>query len=137
MIPAGYIAVPAAGAQLDANGNVKRSQIVQILSQLRAQRGAGFESRASGSARSQRAIAKQGVTYFALVRPSRGLVAGIYLKRRFAHGTAIRPVFIYVPRASYNPILKFFETGERVARTRFPVHFESEIAKAIATARLR
>ena len=31
LMPAGYVAMPAVGAQLDANGNVKRSQIVQIL----------------------------------------------------------------------------------------------------------
>jgi hypothetical protein len=136
MMPSGYVAVPAAGAQMDVNGNVKRSQIVQILSQLRAQRGAGFESRASGSARSQRSIARQGVTYFALVRPARGLQPGIYLKRKFAQGSAIRPVFLFVPRATYRPIFKFFQVGESIARTRFPAHFDEAIAKAIATARL-
>jgi hypothetical protein len=136
MMPAGYVAVPAAGAQLDSNGNVKRSQIVQILSQLRLQRGAGFESRASNSARSRRTVARQGVTYFTLARAKRGLKPGVYLKRTFAHGTAIRPVFLFVSRATYNAILKFFETGERIARTKFPGHFDEEIVKAIASARL-
>lgn len=136
LLPAGWIAVPAAAAQLDANGNVKRSQIVQIMSQLRLQRGAGFESRASGSARSNRTIARQGITYFALPVAHRGLKPGIYLKRKFAHGSAVQPVFVFAPKATYRPILKFFETGEQLARTMFPVHFEEEIAKAIATARL-
>lgn len=136
LLPAGWIAVPAAAAQLDANGNVKRSQIVQIMSQLRLQRGAGFESRASGSARSNRTIARQGVTYFALPVAHRGLKPGIYLKRKFAHGTAVQPVFVFAPKATYRPILKFFETGEQLARTMFPVHFEEEIGKAIASARL-
>ncbi len=136
LMPANYFAVPAAGAQLDANGNVKRSQIVQILSQLRLQRGAGYESRASGSARSQRTVARQGVTYFAIPTAARGLHAGVYLKRKFALGSAVRPVFLFVARAQYQPLLKFFEVGEKVARERFPGHFEVEMAKAIRTARL-
>lgn len=136
LLPAGWYAVPAAGAQLDGNGNVKRSQIVQILSQLRVQRGAGYESRASGSTRSDRTIARQGVTYFALPSARRGLQPGIYLKRKFAQGSAIRPVFIFVPRVTYQPRLKFFEVGEATAKQRFPVHFDELMATAVANARL-
>jgi hypothetical protein len=133
----GWYAVPGVGAQLDGNGNVKRSQIAQILSQLKLQRGAGFESRATGSARSNRTIARQGVTYFALAKKRRGLEPGIYLKRRFAHGTAVRPVFTFVQSVEYQPRLRFFEVGTAVANARFPRHFETEWAKAVAGARLR
>lgn len=137
LMPAGCFAVPAAGAQLDGNGNVKRSQIVQILSQLKLQRGAGFESRATGSARSNRTIARQGVTYFALARKHRGLEPGIYLKRRFAHGSAVRPVFVFVQSVQYRPRLRFFEVGTATANARFPVHFDAAWAKAVTQARLR
>ena len=137
LLPAGWYAVPAVGAQLDANGNVKRSQLVQILSQLKVQRGAGFESRATGSARSARTIARQGVTYFALPKGNRGLLPGIYLKRRFAQGSAIRPVFIFVAAVQYQPRLKFFEVGQAAAEASFFGHFNTEVEKAIATARLR
>ena len=137
LMPAGWYAVPAAGAQLDGNGNVKRSQIVQILSQLKLQRGAGFESRVTGSARSNRTIARQGVTYFALAKKHRGLEPGIYLKRRFAHGAAVRPVFIFVQSVQYQPRLRFFEVGTATVNARFPGHFDTEWAKAVATARLR
>ena len=136
LMPPGYVAVPAVGAQLDGNGNVKRSQIVQILSQLRLQRGAGYESRRTGSARSNRTIARQGVTYFAVPTTTRGLQPGVYLKRQFAGGSAVKPVFVFARRAVYRPILKFFEVGEQVARRRFPDHFNSELVKAIASARL-
>lgn len=137
LMPAGWVAVPAGGAALDGNGNVKRSQIVQILSQLRAQLGSGFESRASGSARSNRTIARQGVKYFALPRPSRGLAAGVYMRRKVGTGSVIRPVFLFVARAGYRPIFKFFEVGEKAARSAFPGHFDREIARAIDAARLR
>jgi hypothetical protein len=135
MLPNQY-AVPAAGAQLDANGNVKRSQIVQILSQLRAQTNAGYESRRSNSAASRRSVARQGQTYFALPRPSRGLHPGIYLKRQFAHGTAIRPVFLFVNQVSYRPRLRFFEVGEAAARAAFPGRFDEAAQEAISRAGL-
>lgn len=137
LMPAGWYAVPAAGAQLDGNGNVKRGQITQILSQLKVQRGAGHESRASGSTRSNRTIARQGVTYFALPGGNRGLAPGIYLKRRFGHGTAIRPVFLFVEQAQYKTRLRFFEVAGDTVNARFPEHFATEMARAIATARLR
>jgi hypothetical protein len=137
LLRAGWFAVPAAGAQLDGNGNVKRSQIVQILSQLKLQRGAGYESRATGSARSNRTIARQGVTYFALATKRRGLEPGIYLKRKFAHGTAVRPVFIFVSSVQYKPRMRFHEVGQAVSNARFPVHFDNEWTKAVVQARLR
>lgn len=137
LMQSGWYAVPAAGAQLDGNGNVKRGQITQILSQLKLQRGAGFESRATGSARSNRTIARQGVTYFALAKPHRGLQPGIYLKRKFAHGSAVKPVFIFVSSVQYRPRLRFFEVGTATVNAQFPRHFETAWRRAVATARLR
>jgi hypothetical protein len=137
LMRAGWFAVPAAGAQLDGNGNVKRSQITQILSQLRAQSGSGYESRATGSARSNRTVARQGVTYIALPVKRRGLEPGIYLKRKFAHGTAVRPVFIFVQSVQYRPRLRFYEVGQATVNARFPIHFDAEWAKAVSAARLR
>ena len=137
LMPYGWFAVPGAGAQLDGNGNVKRSQIVQILSQLKLQRGAGFESRASGSTRSNRTIARQGVTYFALATVRRGLQPGIYMKRKVAMGTTVKPVFLFVSAVQYRKRLRFHEVGEATVRARFPVHFRAEAAKAVAAARLR
>ncbi|WP_156923489.1 hypothetical protein [Massilia alkalitolerans] len=136
LMPQGSYLVPAAGAQLDGNGNIRRGQLRQILSQLKVQGGAGHESRATGSQRSNRTIARQGVTYFALPNGNRGLLPGVYLKRRFGHGSAIRPVFIFVSKVEYQTRLKFHEVGQATVATRFPVHFESELAKAMRTARL-
>lgn len=137
LMPAGHFAVPAAGAQLDANGNVKRSQIVQILSQLRAQLGAGYESRASGSAASRRTIRRQGQTYFALPVRTKGLAPGIYLKKQFAMGSAIRPVFLFVSQVRYRPRLRFFEVGEAAARSAFPAHFDAEMERIVARLGMR
>jgi hypothetical protein len=136
LMRAGWRAVPAAGAELDGYGNVKRAQITQILSQLKLQRNAGYESRSTGSARSNRTVARQGVVYFALPYARRGLKPGIYAKRGL-HGVDLKPVFIFVPAVQYRERLKFFQVGQRIATERFPVHFNTEFAKAMATARLR
>jgi hypothetical protein len=136
LMPAGWYLMPAAGAELDGNGNIRRSQIRQILSQLKVQSGSGYESRAQDSDRSRRTIARQGVTYFALPNGNRGLLPGMYLKRRFGHGTAIRPVFIFVSKVEYQARLKFHEVGQATINARFPVHFEAELAKALRTARM-
>jgi hypothetical protein len=137
MMQRGYYAVPAAGAQLDSFGNVKRSQIVQILSQLQVQRGGGYDARRSNSTRSKRTVRRQGVTYFALAKAKGRLKPGIYLKRLFSRGSAIRPVFIFVPAVAYKERFKFFEVGQRVADKALPERFEVELKKAIDTALLK
>lgn len=130
----GTFAVPAAGAQLDAFGNVKRSQIVQILSQLQVQRGGGYDARRSNSAASKRSVRRQGVTYFLLASRWGKLKPGIYLKRTFAHGSAVRPVFLFVDSVKFRPIFDFFGVADKVARERFPSIFNAELKTAIETA---
>lgn len=126
MMPQGWFAVPGEGADLDSNGNVRRGQIRQVLSQLKVQHGAGYESRATGSQRSNRTIARQGVTYFVLPNGNKGLPPGIYLKRKFAHGSAIRPVFIFVQQVQYQQRLRFHQVGQATVEKRFPHHWETE-----------
>jgi len=126
MMPQGWFAVPGDGADLDANGNVRRGQIRQMLSQLKLQRGGGYESRATGSQRSNRTIARQGVTYFALPNGNKGLLPGVYMKRKFAHGSAIKPMFIFVQQTQYQKRLRFHEVGQATVDARFPFHWEAE-----------
>lgn len=137
LMPAGWYLVPGEGAQLDGNGNIRRGQLRQILSQLKVQGGSGHESRAQNSDRSRRTIARQGVTYFALPNGNRGLLPGVYLKRRFGHGTAIRPVFIFVSKVEYQSRLKFHEVAQATIDARFPIHFEAELANVLRDTRLR
>jgi len=126
MMPQGWFVVPGEGAQLDGNGNVRRGQIRQVLSQLKVQRTGGHESRATGSQRSNRTIARQGVTYFVLPNGNKGLLPGIYMKRKFAQGSAIKPVFIFVSQAQYTQRLRFHEVGQAVVDAQFARHFEAE-----------
>jgi hypothetical protein len=134
VLPAGWLAVPAAGAKLDGNGNVTRGQLEQILAALEVQRSAGQGRRAT---RARSTSSRKVTDYFALPATRRGLQPGIYLKRQFAHGTSIKPVFIFVRAATYRTRLKFDDVAKRaVANTFLPV-FNAEAAKAIASVRLR
>ena len=132
LMPQGTFAVPAAGAKLDNYGNVSKGQIMQILSQLKIQLLSGSDRRASGSVRSNRTIAKQGVTYFAVVKKHGGLVPGIWLKRKFGHGTAVKPVFLFVNKATYKTRLNMFAVGKRVMYQNFDAHYKTALAWAIA-----
>lgn len=132
---AGQYVVPAAGAKMDAFGNASRGQIVQIMSQLKLQRTAGYESRASDSARSKATRKKQGVAYF-VVKQSRGkLKAGIYLRRTFAKGSAVKPVFLFVNKANYEIRFKFFDVANDSANKYFPIYYKEALHHALSTAR--
>ena len=132
--PGDYV-VPAAGAKLDSYGNPSRGQIVQIMSQLRVQRSSGFDSFASNSAASRRSRRRQGVAYFAL-RWRRGkLKPGIYMRKDFAHGSAVKPVFLFVGTPVYQSRFKFFEIAQRSAERYFPIYYQEAMTHALKTAR--
>ena len=135
-MPAGTFAMPAAGARLDAFGNMSRGQMVQILSQLKIQRTGGYESRASNSAASKRTRRRQGVTYFAVKQTRGKLKAGIYYRKDFAQGSAIKPVVIFVGKASYQVRFKYDEVAAYWAKRNFEPFYKEAMDHALRTARL-
>lgn len=132
VLPAGWLVVPAAAARLDGNGNVVRGQLEQILAALQVQRSAGQGRRATRGRAS--ASSRRTVDYFVLQAAQRGLKPGIYLKRQFAHGSAIKPVFLFVRNATYRERLKFFDTSRKTVAETFEGVFASEMAKAMGGA---
>jgi hypothetical protein len=121
-LPAGWLTVPAAGARLDAYGNVQRGQIIQILSQLRITLVAGYTRNMSFDARKQiNAQRKAGGRYFVVrVGQRTRLPPGVYLREWFVRG--VTPVFLFVSRANYQPRLDFDAVAQREAADRLPVH---------------
>jgi hypothetical protein len=125
-LPAGWFVVPGQFAMLDAYGNVKRGQIIQVLSQLRITLLSGFTrgmSRSTGRARS--AQRKAGGRYF-VMPPGGRTQPGVYL-RSFV-GNDIFPVFIFVRRVTYRPRFDFFGIAQRVAGA----HLERNVTEAVA-----
>lgn len=148
-LPKGYT-VPAAGAEMDAYGNMSRGQIVKLLSYLQAFGEQGY--RANSTQRSRARTAKvgksaegykriNGVQYFV----SRGkgtmsgnrrqpLPAGVWRKTG-THGADVQPVLLAVNAPEYTPRFPFNETAEAVYNERFDAEFSTALDLALSTAK--
>jgi hypothetical protein len=129
-MPRGWLAVPAAGARLDAFGNVSRGQIQQILAQLGTELLAGSD-RTQKTDRARRAGQRRAGGQFLAVLPGRGgrLKPGIY-QREFI-GRNITPVFIYVRTATYRPRYGFEQAVREVADAKLRPNIERAVAESL------
>lgn len=122
----GQFLVPAQGAKLDAYGNMRRGQVVQILSAFRAFSGVGFNANASGSKRSSRKQAKSGANryFFGEV----GGELGIWQRVRSAFGNGARPIMLVVDGSpKYRIRFPFFAVAENT----IAANYERVATKAI------
>ena len=136
-LPEDYRVVPGRGAELDSYGNIKPSQIVQILSYLRAFPEAGYRANMTDRRRKRLARgtkAKQGFTYF-IGRPGDRLPMGVWQRYAFARGSAVKPVFIFVRQAHYEAVFDFEYVAVSTAHSVFHRHLSSALAEAMRTAR--
>jgi len=142
-------AVPAAGARLDAYGNMNRGQIVQILSQLQTFYLAGSDANATNSKRSRAKRAR--LTYFVSTgkgtypygrhswkhgRMQQELERGVWARRPHETlGSTVQPVLLFVPRATYGIRLRFNSVAERTVQRVLPGHLHAAVERALRTAR--
>jgi hypothetical protein len=122
--------VPDIGAQLDAHGNMSRGQIVQILSDLGAQRDVAQNTTGRSRRRRRRAryfVMRTGGSYGGKGRP-----VAICLR----DGPVVWTVLAIVAKPpTYEPRFDFFGVAEKVSAERFPVEFDRAFAAAVRTAR--
>lgn len=136
LLPASHFAVPASGAVLDQYGNVPAAKIVQIMSQLKVQRGGGYDARMSNSAASKRNVKKQGVNYFVLKARIGRLPPGIYARAIAGKGKgSIKPIFVFVSAVNYAKRIAYFEQAQTLAQPQFETHFTRSLRDAIRTAK--
>ena len=141
MIARGYLSsgqylVPASGAILDAYGNVKRSQVTQIMSALRAFGEQGYTSNATGSARSKRAQAKSGANryFFGTVDGQ----AGVWQRVKSGFGEGVKPVFLVTDGSpKYRVRFPFFKIAENVLTANYERVARDAIADVLASQRAR
>ncbi len=149
-LPTGAFTVPAAGAELDAYGNMSRGQTIRLLSYLQAFGERGYRANATERSRAKAAkVGKSkegyrrinGVMYFI----SRGkgqvsgnrtqhLPAGVWQKTG-THGADVKPVMLAVSDVRYEPRLPFYETADQIFGERFDAEFSSAFDVAMASAR--
>lgn len=139
LLPAGMAAVPGSAAKLDAYGNMARSQVVMLLSYLRAFSEQSKRNNMSDKRRA--AMAKgvkggRGISYF-VGRPGGGRQPlGIWQRHNFGQaGSSIMPVVLFVKTPGYRKRLDVQGISDRVVKERFPVHLKAAMRMAVKTAR--
>lgn len=151
ILAANEYAVPAAGAKLDAYGNMSRGQIVQILSYLRAFGEQGYRANSTETTRAKLAKgtrSRRGIEYF--VSRGRGtwfgrrawkfgrmqnLPRGVYVRTPFGFGQAIKPVLLFVSKAQYHKRFDFYGVAERTTDRDFERELRRAVDEALASAR--
>lgn len=120
--------VPAAGAELDQYGNVRRGTYTRILSALGAHREAGYQANRTNSKRSLRKAAKW--QYF--VGAPDGEKMAIWQRQQTSFGSAIKPVFWVVDSApKYRKRFAFFEIATNVHKAHYDRDFMAAINAAV------
>ena len=146
VMPEGWIAVPGEGARLDVFGNMSVGQIRQILSWFDAAErvlGSTQNMGEKGRAKKRKGTRRsEAFEYFAALPGhrtgrrswkngrSQSLTPGIYKRTFFGHGTAIKPVIIFVRNATYAKRFKFFEVANKTVDKHFAAEFNAAMARS-------
>lgn len=141
LMPRGWNAVPGAAALLDGYGNMSRGQITQLLNVLGTYTEAGYnKANANTVKRLAKGNAKKGVYGFAYwVNPvgsvrGKHLQPGVYQRISTAFGSSLKPVLIFVKRASYKQRLDFYGIAQDTVAKTFPGEFRAAFDEAMRTA---
>jgi hypothetical protein len=134
LLPSGMYAVPTKYAPRDAYGNVPGNFVVQVLAYLQAFGEQGYKANMTRTSRGRKKLDKAGIGFF-VGQPKPTAPLGIWERRQFASGSAVRPVFIFVKSVRYQKRLPFYEIVDETLRARFPVHFKAAFDEAMRTAR--
>lgn len=132
-MPPNMYAVPGKACPLDANGNVSSGFIVQLLGYLQAFGEQGYKANMSKKG-VNRVNKQQGRAYF-VGRPGTRAPLGIWARYKFASGSAVKPILIFVRRPSYNKRFKFFDVTERSVNKHFAQSFAEAFKQTMETSR--
>lgn len=143
ILPQGQFVVPGLGVKLDAFGNVPRSQLNQILSQL----GAHFDpltnqTDTSRDRRHKRELGKRGPGFTSdvfAVKQARGrLKPGVYLRANLGRlGSGVKSLLRFVDAVRYRKRYDIFQAAQTIYARRFPENFRTELGKAVASSWVR
>lgn len=136
VLPSNMFVVPGAAAKLDAYGNMERSQIVQILSYFAAFGEQGYRANITQARKEKLARGTKkrvGFAYF-VGRPG-GRPLGVWQRVHLAHGSAVKPILIFVERARHEAIFDFEFVAETTVEKNAELFFEESLRDAILSAR--
>ncbi|MEI7636161.1 MAG: hypothetical protein WCJ37_02565 [Syntrophus sp. (in: bacteria)] len=138
ILPKGMYAIPGRGADFDGYGNMKASQIVQILSYFAAfgEQGYRANTTAAKKAKMKKGTKRvQGFVYFVIPKRVGKLPAGIYKRSGSAWGSPIKQILVFVKQPSYSKRFDFFEIGEGVMEKEWEAIFAKNIQDALDRAK--
>lgn len=135
ILPDGWYLVPSKSVRLDGSGNVPRSLVVKIITDLRASFDVGTTSNRLTRQQARERGKRFRQSRFFVVRPGGRAQPGIYRRIDSAFGRAAQPVMIFTAQPQYDKRLDFFETVERSVREGLEPNFSVSLADAIRTAR--
>lgn len=127
ILPAGRFIMPGAAARLDADGNISRGQVVQIISGLKAFKGKSARLNATSSRRSRQ---KGNATAFFVMYRGKTPI-GVAERRDSQMGIVL--AFVSQPR--YRQRLRFHEVVEQVANAQLVPNVDKAIARVMSRRR--
>lgn len=125
ILPAGMFIVPGTAAERDAYGNMKGSQIVQILAWFRTFGEQGYRANMTDKGRARlgrdsKRTGRAGFQYFVLKQRHGKLLPGIYKRHVFSGGSsAVKPVMIFVRSPNYRKRFDFYGVTREAALEQF------------------
>ena len=135
-MPKGMYVVPGQGARLDAHGNIPRSQINALKSQLGIQQDQYTNSTGTSTkrrlAKEKKTGARRG-TYFAVSTPRGGLKPGVYQRLKTGFGNGVASILHFIKPPRYRKRYDIFKMAETVYQRRTPEIFKTELQKAVAS----
>lgn len=142
ILPSGWNAVPGAGANLDSYGNMSQGQITQLLNVLGTYTEAGYNKANSKTVdRLAKGNKKKGVYGFTYwinppgnSGPGKHLTPGVYQRVYTGFGTSLKPILVFVKRATYKTRLDFYGIGQRIVTRDLANNLREAMAQAIGTA---
>ena len=154
IMPAGSFAMPGSGFPLDGYGNMRGGVITRMLSQLRAQNdplqntpkpkrqvASGTRRKYEKKTTHERAGLKvpkrtprKKQQFFAIKQKHGKLLAGVYERIQFGHGSAVRPYIIFARQPAYTQRYNIFDYAGEVFDREMPTIALEELSKAVASA---
>lgn len=140
LLPAGWNVAPGAAANIDAYGNMMRSQLTQISKVLETLVADGPASNATTKRLAKGSKKKNvyGSEFFysppTSSSPGSRLPPGIYQRFATGFGTSIKPILMFVKRSAYKPRFDFDGVVSKVAERELATNVREGLEQAIATA---
>jgi hypothetical protein len=128
VMPLSWRALPGPGARIDANGNMSRAQVKEIIEAMRSYKALGYQA-ASQVQTTKRGNVKKQNQYFA-VAPGGRLGPGIYV-RQGSGNRKISRVINFVESVSYKKIFEIDTIVGDVINARFGSLFAFYMSKSI------